>query len=265
MKEHFKRIHEPLHLFNKQAMLTLIIIEVAIGITAWQMAGGGLVPSPSQILSALGDLLSGPNRNDFLDNLFRSLWISVQGMGISLIITVVVCYLSLIPLFNPITKFLVKSRYLTLTGLIFVIILITDDGSQRKLSLLVLGIVPFFVTSLMSIIDSINTQEYELCKTLRMSSWETLWEVVIIGRLDQVIEVMRQNFAISWMMITMVEGYNMSGGGLGTMLIKYNKFLALDKVFAVMLVIFILGIFFDFILGQVRHWLFPYTTLQVRK
>ena len=53
----------------------------------------------------------------------------------------------------------------------------------------------------MSILDSINTQEYDLCKTLRMNNWQTMWEVVIVGRLDQAIEVMRQNFAISWMMI----------------------------------------------------------------
>ena len=44
--------------------------------------------------------------------------------------------------------------------------------------------------------------------------------------MDALFEVMRQNFAISWMMITMVEGYAMSEGGIGTMMIKSNKYLS---------------------------------------
>ena len=186
-------------------------------------------------------------------------------MGISIIIALVVCYLSLIPFFNPIAKFIIKCRYLTLTGLIFLFTLLTSNGSNLKLSLLIFGIVPFFVTSLLSIIDSINEQEYELCKTLRMNNWQTLLEVIIIGRLDQVIEVMRQNFAIAWMMITMVEGLSMSEGGLGTMLIKSNKYIDLGTVFAVLIIIFIMGVFFDFTLAKIRSWFFPYTKLQMRK
>ena len=141
----------------------------------------------------------------------------------------------------------------------------TQDCHQLKLSLLIFGIVPFFVTSLLSIIESINVQEYELCKTLRMNNWRTLYEVVIVGRLDMVFEVMRQNFAIAWMMITMVEGLSMSEGGLGTMLIKSNKYIDLSTVFAILVIIFAVGIFFDFILKKVRFWLFPYTKIQIRK
>jgi NitT/TauT family transport system permease protein len=75
---------------------------------------------------------------------------------------------------------------------------------------------------------------------------------------------MRQNFAIAWLMITSVEGLSMSQGGLGVMLIKANKYVQLDIVFGTLLIIFVLGIFFDFILGLFRHWLFPYTKLHTR-
>jgi ABC-type nitrate/sulfonate/bicarbonate transport system permease component len=186
-------------------------------------------------------------------------------MGFSILIALAVTYLSLIPLFSLLSKFIIKCRYLTLTGLIFLFTLLTKNGSDLKISLLIFGIVPFFVTSLLTIIDAINIEEYELCKTLRMNSWKTLWEVVILGRLDQVIEVMRQNFAIAWMMITMVEGLSMSEGGLGTMLIKSNKYVDLGTVFSILIIIFVIGIFFDFLLGQIRYWLFPYTKLQLRK
>ncbi len=95
-----------------------------------------------------------------------------------------------------------------------------------------------------------------------MSNWRALLEIVIIGRLDQVFEVMRQNIAIAWLMITFVEGYSMSEGGLGTMLIKANKYVDLAAVFAILLVIFALGIICYYLLGLMRNWLFPYTKIQ---
>jgi len=74
---------------------------------------------------------------------------------------------------------------------------------------------------------------------------------------------MRQNFAISWMMITMVEGFAMSEGGIGTLLIKSNKYLSLSPVFAMLVVVLMLGLIFDFALAQLRNSLFPY--LKTRK
>jgi NitT/TauT family transport system permease protein len=258
-----KKIFIPFSHISNSKKTILVAINVIIAVLLWEIfASGGLIPTPSKILKSLIVITS---TSDFYNNLFASLGLTFKGMGISICIALIVCYLSLIPFFNPAAKFIIKCRYLTLTGLIFLFTLLTSNGSNLKLSLLIFGIVPFFVTSLLSIIDAINEQEYELCKTLRMNSWQTLLEVVIIGRLDQVLEVLRQNFAIAWMMITMVEGLNMSEGGLGTMLIKSNKYIDLGTVFAVLIIIFILGVCFDFLLAKMRFWLFPYTKLQIRK
>lgn len=253
---------QPLSIISKQATIFLIVAQIAIALFIWHVLGGVLLPSPLGVLDGIVTLLG---RESFYQNFFFSISLSFKGMGISLFLTVVISYLSLMPIFNPIAKFIIKCRYVTLYGLTFLFTLITKDGGQLQVSLLLFGIVPFFVTSLLSIIESINSQEYELCKTLRMNSWQTLWEVVIIGRLDQVIEVMRQNFAIAWMMITMVEGICRSTGGLGTMILEYSKIFDMKMVFALLAIIFIVGIFFDFILGQIRYWLFPYTKLQIRK
>jgi ABC-type nitrate/sulfonate/bicarbonate transport system permease component len=258
-----KKLFSPFSNLSKGTTTILILAQCVLAVILWQVfASGGLIPTPSKILESFIAIVSSSN---FYDNLFSSLSLTFKGMGISIVIALVICYISLVPFFMPIAKFIIKCRYLTLTGLIFLFTLLTSNGHNLKLSLLIFGIVPFFVTSLLSIIDSINVQEYELCKTLRMNNWQTLLEVVIIGRLDQVIDVMRQNFAIAWMMITMVEGLNMSEGGLGTMLIKSNKFIDLGTVFAILLIIFLLGICFDFLLAKMRHWFFPYTKLQLRK
>ncbi len=257
-----KALFEPFSVINRKTVLILAAIEIVIAVLLWQFASGDLIPTPGRVLSAMNEVFT---RSSFMDDFFASLILTLKGMGISIVIALLISYLSLIPVFEPIANFIVKCRYLTLTGLIFLFVLITSNGSQLKMSLLIFGIVPFFTTSLLSIISEINRQEYELCRTLRMSTWRTLWEVVIVGRFDSVFEVMRQNFAIAWMMITMVEGYSMSEGGLGTLIIKYNKVVNLPAVFAILIIIFVIGILFDLLLGQMRKWLFPYTNLGTSK
>ena len=258
-----KSLITPLTSVNNKIFTILVLVNIIIALLLWQIfSTGGLIPTPIKIGESIFKIVK---TADFFDNLFISLSLTFKGMFYSILLALLVCYLSLIPFFNPLAKFIIKCRYLTLTGLIFLFTLLTSNGHNLKMSSLIFGIVPFFVTSFLSIIDAINEQEYELCKTLRMNNWQSLLEVVIIGRLDQVLEVMRQNFAIAWMMITMVEGLNMSEGGLGTMLIKSNKYIDLGTVFAILVIIFSLGVCFDFLLKQIRQWIFPYTKLQIRK
>jgi sulfonate transport system permease protein len=180
-------------------------------------------------------------------------------MFYSILITLLFSYLSVVPFFAAAAKLLVRLRYLTLTGLIFIFTLLTKDGGALKLWLLVFGIVPFLTTSFLSVIVRIPTQEYELCQTLGYTKWETLYEVIIVGKADQIFEIVRQNFSIAWMMITMVEGLSMGEGGIGTLLIKYNKYNDLPHVLALQVVVLGVGLSFDYGIGSMRRWLFPYT------
>ncbi len=256
----FKQLFKPLGRLTGKENAILIMVQLALALGAWEMLGGGLIPGPSKIMGAMGSLLKS---NDFYANLVSSVWLTFKGMAISIVVALVVSYLAFVPFFAPFARLVVRFRYLTLTGLIFLFTLLTQNGGQLKIGLLVFGIVPFFVTSLLSILESIHQEEFDLCHTLGMSRWRTWWETIVVGRFDQVLEVMRQNFAIAWLMITMVEGLSMSEGGLGTMLIKSNKYLDLSTVFAVLLVILVFGIAFDALLAFLRRWLFPYTRFQV--
>ena len=254
-----KNIIQPFAKINKQTFWIMVAIQAVVTLLLWHTLSQGLIPKPAKVAEAFVHLLG---TKLLLDNVLVSLLLTLKAMLFSILITLVFAYLSVIPFFKSLAQFIVKCRYLTLTGLIFIFTLLTKDGSELKLSLLVFGIVPFFVTSFLSVIVRINPQEYDLCKTLGYNNWQTLYEVIIVGKADQVFEILRQNFAISWLMITMVEGLSMSEGGIGTLLIKYNKYNDLTNVLALQLVIFIIGLCFDYLLGALRHWLFPYSKLK---
>src|SRR3954453_3165754 len=257
-----KNIFTPFGKVSSKDFYVIIGLQVMLFLIVWQITSNGLIPAPLKVARAFGHLLS---TGILLDNILVSLLLTIKALFYSIVITLFFTYLSVIPFFQSLAVFLVKCRYLTLTGLIFIFTLLTKDGNQLKLSLLIFGMVPFFVTSFLSVIISTNRQQYELCKTLGYNNWQTLYEVIIVGKADQVLEILRQNFAISWLMITLVEGLSMSEGGIGTLLIKYNKYNDLTNVIALQLIIFILGLFFDFLLGYIRTWLFPYTNLNTKQ
>ena len=254
----FQHMFKPFSIVGRRVLLTMTGLQVLFVLLVWQLSGGGLIPGPLRVLKALGELLT---TSLLFDNLPASLLLTLKALIYSVVLTLLFSYLSVMPFFRPLAQFVVKCRYLTLTGLIFIFTLLTRDGGALKLSLLVFGIVPFFTTSFLSVILRTPSQEFELCQTLGYSRWETLYEVIIVGKADQVFEVVRQNFAIAWMMITMVEGLNMSEGGIGTLLIKYNKYNDLPHVLALQAVVFGIGLCFDYLLGALRRWFFVYVQL----
>jgi NitT/TauT family transport system permease protein len=249
---------KPFAIISKRAFLLMVMLQVLFVIVLWQLQPGGLIPGPLRVLEALGKLLSA---GSFYDNLFASLLLTLKALLYSIVLTLLFSYLSVLPFFRPAAEFIVKCRYLTLTGLIFIFTLLTKDGGALKQSLLVFGIVPFFTTSFLAVILRTPAQEFELCQTLGYGRWEMLYEVIVVGKADQVFEVVRQNFAIAWMMITMVEGLNMSEGGIGALLIKYNKYNDLPHVLALQAIVFGLGLCFDYGLGRLRRWLFAYVKI----
>jgi NitT/TauT family transport system permease protein len=241
----------------------MVVVQIVIAISLWQFNKNELIPKPGVVADAFIRLMG---TRQLFDDILVSLGLTVKAMFYSILITLFFCYLSVIPFFRTLAAFLVKCRYLTLVGLSVIFMLITQNGSQLKLSLLMFGIVPFFVTSFLNVIVNIDKQQFELCKTLGYNKWQTLFEVIIVGKADQVLEIIRQNFAIAWLMITYAESLSLSEGGIGAMMYKYNRLLShLPDVIALQLIIFLLGIFFDFLLGTMRKWLFPYTKLQTQQ
>lgn len=256
------KVFHPFSEISKGYLYIMFTLQIVFALIVWQFNTPELIPQPSDVIHKIYELITS---RDFYENLFESLLLSVKAMLISIFVACLIGYASVIPFFRGIAHFLIKLRYLTLVGLVFTFTLLLHSGSAVKISFMMFGIIPFFVLSLLSVIDSIQQKEYDLCKTLGMNNWETLWELIIVGRLDQTIETIRANFAISWLMITMVETYSMSDGGIGVMLYKFNRFNQLDNIFALQFIIFGIGIMFDYLLAKTRELFFPYVKINKSK
>lgn len=250
-----KQVFEPFGKVDKKTYWGIVAILSLIFFLIFEFGRSPLIPTPTAIGTSL---LSQLGSSEFYGDLMASLTLTLIAMGKSIFVTMLIVYAATIPFFRPIAEFISKCRYLTLTGLVFIFTVMTKDMASLKMSLLMFGIVPFFVTSFLSVVMSIPQIEIDKARVNRKNKWETLLEVVIIGKVDSLFEVIRQNFAIAWMMITTVEAYDMAGGGLGTMLLKKNKVMELAPIFSTVIIVLLLGLLFDYLLSQTRLLLFPY-------
>jgi NitT/TauT family transport system permease protein len=244
-----------------QPYLVMVILQIVLALAIWMFSKSELLPNPVEILGAMKRLAT---EDTLIHELITSTSLSLQAMFIAVLLSLLISYATVMPFFRPLGFLVSKMRFLTLVGLSLVFTLMTSGGHELKVSLLVFGITVFFVTNMVSVIQSIPKYEFYHARTLGMSEWQVVWEVIILGKFDQVFEVIRQNFAIAWMMLTMVEGISRAEGGIGTMLLNQNKHFHIDAVFAIQITILMMGIILDWLLGKVKILFCPYANLQTQ-
>ena len=108
-------------------------------------------------------------------------------------------------------------------------------------------------------ISDIPEEELDHAKTLGCTRWEILWEVVIKGRVDYVLELVRQSLAIVWVMLVTVESILMAAGGLGTLIKNSDKTGNNGRVIALQIIIILLGVSLDFLITKTRKLSFRYS------
>ncbi len=229
-------------------------------VAAWSFRPAFL-PGPMDVVHAFPDLLA----QGLLYQLYVSLTTSLQALGISCLLTLPLAYLTVLPALRPFVLFVSKTRFLGLTGFTVLFTLLFGGGHALKVALLVFGMSVFLVTSLHDVIEAIPREEFDHARTLRMGPWRVVLEVVVLGRMDAVLEVIRQNAAMGWVMLTLVEGLVRFEGGLGVMMLTEDKHIRLAAVFAVQLLVLAIGILQDASLVAIRNLLCPFASLTLER
>lgn len=251
----------PNHILSSSAARFLLLFQLAVFFVVWCVADFPFLPSPVEIGAAWMKLM-----NDGMSfELTTSLLLSLEATAITIVVSLLLVYASVMPFFRPLTALVSKFRFNGIVGLTLFFTILTSSGHSLKVSLLVSTMVVWFVTSLREVVRSIPLQEYEHARTLGMKEWRVVWEVVILGKLDRVIDVIRQNTAISWIMLTTVEGFVRTEGGLGAMLVLQAKYLHISEVLAIQLTILAVGVSIDWVCGVIRKAMFPYADLSVER
>ena len=252
----------PNRTISRMTLRILIAVQVGVVLAIWFSSPFPVLPKPGEVWNAFTDLW-------FNQGLGRELWTSftmnLEALAWTTLIALSLSYLTVMPFFRPVAAAVSKGRFLGLIGLTFAFTLIVGGGRPLKVSLLVFGMTVFFITSMASVVQEIPREKFDHARTLRMGEWRVVWEVVILGTADRAFEVLRQNAAIGWMMLTMVEGISRAEGGVGAMLLNQNKHFRLADVFAIQLTILVVGLLQDYGIGILRRLVCPYADLALER
>ena len=251
----------PNRVISKQTLRWVIGFQLLMLFFIWVFSPTIFLPKPKEVFQALSEMWM----EGLGGELITSFYLNLQAIALSSILSLLLAYLTVVPFFRPIVTLLSKLRFLSMVGLTFFFTLMASTGHELKLYLLVFSVSVFFVTGMAEVVAAIPKEQFDLARTLRMSEWRVVYEVVILGQADKAFEILRQNAAMGWMMLTMVEGISRSEGGVGAMLLNQNKHFHLSAVFAIQISILVLGLGQDYVIGLLRRVFCPYAALTLER
>lgn len=254
MKHYFKPLEEIKGTGRNTIMGSWLILIIVFWI-ACSFGETHLFPTPVQVLNGFRDLWN----EGLVTHILSSFALCGKAVFVSILVSLILAYSTAIPFFKPVGVFISKLRYLPLTGIAFYIGVLISGAREIQVWVLVVFMTTFLTTSLMNMVKDIPEEEFFHARTLGCNRWETLWEVVIKGRFDYVIELVRQNLAIVWMMLVTVESILVAAGGLGTLIKNGDRLGDNGRVIAVQIIIVVLGLGLDFGLTKLRKALFRYS------
>jgi len=244
-------------------LVPMYVAQFVIVIGLWSLSTAFYFPTPAEIIAAIPVL-----QRDFnlFGELMTSFGLAVKSAFTAAALGLVISYMVRIQAVRFLPTAISKFRFLSLMALTFIFLRLAPDADTAKWYILTFGMMVFYVTGMVSVIQNdIHAEDYNLPRTLRMNEWRVMYEVVILGKLNVAWDLIRQNFAIIWTMLTAVESLSQAGGGVGIMIFKQQKFLNFPSLFAIQLCFMTVGIVMDYFFVLMRGWLMPYTKLKTGK
>ena len=221
----------------------------------WQNFCPSGIPKPVAVWGAWKELVGQYN---LLGELLNSAQTCLIAMFFTIVLTLLLAYISRIPFFSPIISILTRFRFLSLIGLSFIFLILTSSSYQAKIATMSFAILTYLLTGLSAVIRDIPQRMFNYSRTLRMGEAEVTWYTVVRGTFYEAVDLMAQNFAIAWMMLTSIECMFREYGGVGALLMNVYQRKGFEYVFAIQITILIVGLTLDSILRGVIHIAFPW-------
>lgn len=250
----------PFHTISKTQKTLILAGWIVLLLLIWFVGTSGekhLFPNPQQVLKGFSELYNA----GLVVHIFNSLQLCFISIFLATIISLLFAYSWPIPILKPVAEFVTKFRFLPFTGLSFYIAMVVHDARNMQIWIMVIFLTTFLTTSLISVVKNIPEEEFDHAKTLKCSRFEVLWQVIVLGRLDYVIDVIRQNLAITWMMLVTIESIVVSSGGLGFLIKNSDKFMNHGRIIALQIIILGIGLLLDWFIDFLRKALFRYSKI----
>jgi NitT/TauT family transport system permease protein len=262
MKQYFK-------LRGKLPSSSITIIELIgalILLSTWQLLTmfghipHSILPTPVEVVKAFHEL----HFNDYLIvNSIQSIKLNMLGyleaVAIALPLGMII---GLFPVFNALSKkYIDAARFIPLTAVTGLFIAWFGIDMNMKVQFLAFGIAIYLLPVVMQRVSEVEKVYEQTAYTLGATKWQMIKTVFIPRVFSSISDDIRVLVAISWTYIIVAEMMN-SSGGIGSMIFLAARQGRLDKVFAMLIVIILIGFVQDKVFVWLDKKVFPHKHLQ---
>lgn len=247
---------------KKRRDTTVAIISFAAIMAAWwagtefTSVNKVFLPSPRQVIEALLDLA---RDGSLWEHTWRSTYRVLIGWVLSVVAALPLGMLAATSrvcrsIFQPITEFM---RYLPVVALVPLTLLYFGIGESQKYAIIFLG--TFFQLMLM-VEDSIASVDQHLMNaaaTLGASRMQQYCRVLLPAALPSLMDDMRVTIGWAWTYLVVAEMVA-ADAGLGYMILKNQRYLATDVIFAGLIMIGLVGLVTDMVFRIATRMIVPW-------
>lgn len=215
-----------------------------------------ILPTPLATFSSFDGLFT---NDDLLGNLYKSVSLNFRGYLLSILIAFPIAFLiGMLPVFRGLfSKPVDAIRYLPLTALTGLFMTWFGINDFMKITFLAVGIIVYLLPVIVQRIDEVEEIYLKTVFTLGATSWQTIKSVYSPYVFSKVSDDLRVLTAISWTYIIIAELLNQQGG-IGAMIYLKGRLGKIDQVFALLIIIILVGFLQDRLFLYLDRVLFPH-------
>ena len=215
-----------------------------------------ILPTPKMVVESVPELFY---QDELLSNTWQSIWINIRGYMWAILLSIPIGFLiGLMPIAKGLfSKQVDALRYLPLTALTGLFIIWFGIEDEMKVAFLAFGIIVYLLPVVVQRIFEVEDVYTTTVFTLGATNWQTIRTVYIPSVMSKLIDDIRVLTAISWTYIIIAELLNRQGG-IGALIYIKSRQGEIPKVFAMLIVIVLIGFMQDRIFVWLDRRLFPH-------
>lgn len=241
--------------FAIEAIGFIIIMAVWSFITAKNLIPPSILPAPWKVLSSFKELHF---EDALVLNAIYSIKLNLYGYIGAVAAALALGFpIGLYPVVRSLSsRYIDASRFIPLTAVTGIFIAWFGIETTMKVLFLAFGIFVYLLPVVVQRIDESNETYIQTAQTLGASKWQLISTVIWPDVMHKLSDDVRVLVAISWTYIIVAELVNKSGG-IGALAFASARQSRMDKVFAVLLVIILIGFVQDRLFRWGDRILFP--------
>lgn len=242
---------------SRRAKIVLVVLSFVVPLAAWtaisaaEVVSRTFLPTPWATFAAGVEMFSsGQGIIDLVDTVGRI----GAGFGLALVVSLPLGFAMGTfeagqAMFGPL---IAAVRYLPVPAFIPLLMIWIGVNEWSKITLIFIATVFFNTLMTADVVRSVPNSLVNVSYTLGARRGEVLRKVILPYSLPGIIDAARVNVAAAWNFVVVAE-LVVSTTGLGRRIVQAQRFLQTDKIFAILILIAVMGVLIDLALRLLRE------------